>query len=209
MSENVVVSGRPSLLLNDGSIATYAGGSGTGTLTFTYKSYSGLNGSSPSVTGFVFSSSSSITDPAGNTANMSGAGNPTASSRGKFSITGTTELELFGASTESVSFAAGAQGELKLDASSVFTGKVSGFAAQDTIDLGDITFGSNTTLAYQANRRNTGGTLTVSDGTHTARIALMGQYTASSFVMTADGFGGTFIHDVPPSALGSTLTASH
>ena len=185
LSENVVVSGAPSLLLDNGRTATYQGGSGSSTLTFAYSSYYSQNGSAPRVAGIVLPSSSSIMDAAGNSANMSAAG-ATTSGRGSFSITGATELELFGPSTERVSFASGAQGELRLDASSVFTGRVSGFTGQDTIDLGDIAFGGNTTLAYQANSRNTGGTMTVSDGTHTARIALLGQYAASSFVMSAN-----------------------
>ena len=45
----------------------------------------------------------------------------------------------------------------------------------NTIDLADIAFGSNTTVVYLASSADT-GTLTVSDGTHTANIALLGQY---------------------------------
>src|SRR5215813_9893880 len=73
------------------------------------------------------------------------------------------------------------------------------------LDLADIALGSNTTLGYVANSNNTGGTLTVSDGTHTANIALLGQYMAASFVMATDGSGGTLIHD-PPATLAQTLT---
>ena len=125
------------------------------------------------------------------------AGNLAEPSAGNFTITDETTLEILGASTTNVSFASGAAGELKLDASSLFTGEVTGFTGQDQLDLADIAFGSNTTLGYAANNNNTGGTLTVSDGTHTANIALFGQYTAASFVMSADGFGGTLIHDTP------------
>ena len=125
------------------------------------------------------------------------AGNLAEPSAGNFTITDETTLEILGASTTNVSFASGAAGELKLDASSLFTGEVTGFTGQDQLDLADIAFGSNTTLGYAANNNNTGGTLTVSDGTHTANIALLGQYMAASFVMSADGFGGTLIHDTP------------
>jgi len=48
--------------------------------------------------------------------------------------------------------------------------------------------------------------LTASDGTHTANIALLGQYTAASFAMATDGSGGTLIHDVAPATLALTLT---
>jgi hypothetical protein len=65
------------------------------------------------------------------------------------------------------------------------------------IDLPDIAFGAHTTLAYTANPAGTGGTLTVSDGRHTAAIALLGNYMAGSFVAVADGHGGTLIKEGP------------
>ena len=83
---------------------------------------------------------------------------------------------------------------------------MAGFGAGDRLDLVDIAFGSDVTLAYQANSDGTGGTLSVADGTHTADIALLGQYTAGSFVMSADGFGGTLIHDLLPATQTHTLT---
>jgi phospholipase C len=43
-----------------------------------------------------------------------------------------------------------------------------------------------------------GGTLTVTDGSHTANIALLGNYTASTFVTSSDGHGGTNVVDPPP-----------
>jgi hypothetical protein len=125
---------------------------------------------------------------------------------GNFTITDNVELEVVGASTVNVSFASGSTGELKLDASSQFTGQVAGFTDQNLLDLADISLGSNTTLGYVANSNNTGGTLTVSDGTHTANIALLGQYMAASFAMSTDGSGGTLIHDPPTATLTQTLT---
>ena len=61
------------------------------------------------------------------------------------------------------------------------------------IDLPNIAFGAQTTLAYAANAAGTGGTLTVTDGRHAAAIALLGNYMAGSFVTAADGHGGTLI----------------
>ena len=66
------------------------------------------------------------------------------------------------------------------------------------IDLPDIAFGAHTTLAYTANAPGTGGTLTVSDGRHTAAIAVLGNYMAGSFVAVADGHGGTLITEANP-----------
>jgi hypothetical protein len=78
-----------------------------------------------------------------------------------------------------------------LDESWGFTGKVANFRGQDFIDLADITFGAQTTLGYAGN--GTGGTLKVKDGVHSARIALLGSYMASSFAAASDGHGGTLI----------------
>ena len=47
---------------------------------------------------------------------------------------------------------------------------------------------------------SSGGTLAVTDGTHTANIALLGNYLASTFVTSSDGHGGTSVVD-PPSVL--------
>jgi fibronectin-binding autotransporter adhesin len=61
------------------------------------------------------------------------------------------------------------------------------------IDLPDIAFGAQTTLAYAANAAGAGGTLTMGDGRQAAAIALLGNYMAGSFVTTADGQGGTLL----------------
>jgi hypothetical protein len=52
------------------------------------------------------------------------------------------------------------------------------------------------------------GTLTVTDGSHTANIALLGNYLASTFVASSDGHGGTNVVD--PAAAGQvSLLAQH
>jgi hypothetical protein len=61
------------------------------------------------------------------------------------------------------------------------------------IDLPDIAFGAQTTLAFSQNAAGTGGTLTVSDGRLAGAIALLGNYIAGSFVLGADGHGGTLV----------------
>jgi trimeric autotransporter adhesin len=91
---------------------------------------------------------------------------------------------------------------LKLDQSSLFSGTVAGFATGDAVDLADIAFGANETIGYSPNSNNTGGTLTVSNGTDTANIALFGQYAAAGFATTADSNGGTIV------TYGSSQTAS-
>ena len=82
-------------------------------------------------------------------------------------------LELAHAYSGTVSFA-GPTGTLIIDHASSFSGTITGqLAIGDVIDLADITGGANVTISYSGN--NSPGTLTVSDGTHTANIALDGQ----------------------------------
>ena len=86
---------------------------------------------------------------------------------------GTTQ-ELANAYSGTVSFA-GTTGTLIIDHSSSFSGTITGQLANgNIIDLADITAGANATISYSGN--NSPGTLTVSDGTHTANIALAGDY---------------------------------
>ena len=128
------------------------------------------------------------------------------SGTGSARIDGAATFEMAGAFSGSVMLATDAAATLKIDHVADFHGTVAGFDGNDALDLGDLAFGSSTTLGYAANSNGTGGTLTVSDGTHTATIALLGQYAASSFAMSADGSGGTLIHDVPPAILAPTPT---
>jgi hypothetical protein len=86
---------------------------------------------------------------------------------------------------------------------------VAGIAPSNHIDLADISFGANTTLGYTPNDSNSGGVLTASDGTHVAKIALLGQYAAASFAMASDGHGGTLITDPPELIAQTQLTKPH
>jgi hypothetical protein len=80
---------------------------------------------------------------------------------------------------------------------SAFTGTIAGFGSGDAFDLADIGFGVGTTLSYAANSGGNGGTLNVSDGAHTASLALLGQYAAAGFQAAADGGSGTLVTYVP------------
>ena len=128
------------------------------------------------------------------------------SGTGSALINGAALFEVGGAFGQNVKLDADADATLKIDHAADFSGTVAGFDVDDALDLADLAFDSNTTLSYAANSNNTGGTLTVSDGTHTANIALLGQYMAADFVMSANGFGGTLIHNSPPAPLTQTLT---
>ncbi len=67
-----VTGGTPTLALNNGGTATYSGGSGTNTLTFIYTVAAGGNTSDLTVTA-VNLNSATVTDTAGNAANLAGA----------------------------------------------------------------------------------------------------------------------------------------
>jgi hypothetical protein len=133
------------------------------------------------------------------------------SGTGTDEITGAGIIEFAGAvsSGQMVTFDASSTGTLKLDNSPGFAGTVSGLALGNYIDLTDMQFASLQAPTYTPNANNTGGTLTVTDGQHTANIALLGQYMAGSFATSADGHGGTLITDPPPSTQPPALTPPH
>ena len=104
-------------------------------------------------------------------------------------------LELAYAYSGTITFA-GATGTLIIDNSSSFSGTIAGQLVKgNVIDLADITAGANATISYSGN--NSPGTLTVSDGTHTANIALEGNYSLANFIAYSDGHGGTPVIDPP------------
>jgi hypothetical protein len=106
-------------------------------------------------------------------------------------VAGTVEIAQ--ASGANVAFQPGIPGDLVLDQPATFSGTVSGLGAQSTIDLPGIAFGAQTTLGYLPNSNQAGGTLSLTDGSHSASIALLGQYMASSFALVGDNHGGTMV----------------
>jgi hypothetical protein len=113
-----------------------------------------------------------------------------------------------GASVHNATFA-GSAATLVLDHASDFSGFISGWQDGNHLDLSDIQFGEGTTLAYVANGGNTGGKLTVSDGSHTVSLALLGQYAAADFAISSDGHGGTVITDPGAGVQQSALALPH
>ncbi|RZM94518.1 adhesin, partial [Bradyrhizobium genosp. SA-3] len=106
---------------------------------------------------------------------------------------GVATLEFGAASSTKITLDAGATGTIVLHDSFDFSGVVSGFDGNDHLDLLDVAFGVGTTASYVANQAGTGGTLSVTDGVHTADIALLGQYDAAGFQTEADKNTGTLI----------------
>jgi hypothetical protein len=70
----------------------------------------------------------------------------------------------------------------------------------DALDLRDISSSANTMLGFVEAPSNTSGTLTVTDGTHTANLLLLGQYVTANFNFHSDGAGGVIVNDPPVEA---------
>jgi hypothetical protein len=105
--------------------------------------------------------------------------------------------------TENVTFS-GTTGVLELAKSQTYTGSITGLSTSSggsTLDLLDISFVSGTTKATFSGT-STSGTLTVTDGTHTAKISLIGNYLGHSFTTASDGHGGTTVSDPAMSGTG-------
>jgi hypothetical protein len=115
-------------------------------------------------------------------------------------------MELTGAYSGTITFAA-ASGTLKLDNSSTFRVTIGGqLAIGDVIDLTDITAGAGAAIGYTGN--NSPGTLTVGDGTRTATIDLLGNYSLGNFTPSSDGRNGTSVVDPPLAHPGSVRTVA-
>jgi hypothetical protein len=108
--------------------------------------------------------------------------------------------------SENVVFA-GTTGVLELGLSQAYGGSITGFSktGSTSLDLADIDFIGGTTKAGFSGT-TASGVLTVTDGTHTARITLIGNYTASMFSVSKDSHGGTIVVDPTPAK--STVAAA-
>ena len=118
---------------------------------------------------------------------------------GKATIAGGT-ADFASTFSQNVAFT-GTTGVLELAKSQTYGGSISGFSHTGTtsLDLRDIAFASASEAKFSGT--TAGGTLTVSDGTHTAKIKLVGDYTHASFTASSDGHGGTKVVDpTAPSA---------
>jgi hypothetical protein len=140
-----------------------------------------------------------------NGGNLTVTGN--VSGGGSARIDGTATMELGAGFAESITFDIGSAGTLKLGDADAFAGVISGFDGNDQLDLSDIDFGAELTLTYVANQEGSGGTLTVSDGTDTASIDLVGLYSTEGFQTAADNGTGTLVTYMPSGGEGNDLPA--
>jgi hypothetical protein len=99
-------------------------------------------------------------------------------------------LDAGGAFMQNVTFG-GRSGELELADATAYSGAISGFSdtGATSLDLRDIGFVGAGEATFSGTM--SGGVLSVTDGAHTARITLKGNYVGASFVASSDGHGGT------------------
>ncbi len=116
---------------------------------------------------------------------------------------GLIEVASGGTASGTVTFVSG--GTLQLDTGAGFTGAIKGFAVPDRIDLRGIAFAAGSTKSFKEAAGNTSGTLTLTDGTHTVHLTLLGVYSSTNFKLAIDGKGGTLITD-PSAASGAPRT---
>jgi hypothetical protein len=95
-------------------------------------------------------------------------------------------------SSQTISFA-GSGGDLALATPGGFAALISGFSAGDQIDLLGLRFSSET---FTQASGGTSGTLTLSGSSGQASVTLLGGYATSSFIVSSDGAGGTFVGHV-------------
>ena len=112
---------------------------------------------------------------------------------GVSTISGSGSIEFGGYVYQDVTFESGGSNEtLILDHSDTYVpNQIYGFGTGDHLDLRDILYSGTTSEGYSSELNV--GTLTVSDGTHTANIAMTGSYSKSSFSLSSDSHGGTLV----------------
>ena len=76
------------------------------------------------------------------------------------------------------------------------------------VDLKDINFGKSTHVVSYASKGSNGGTVTITDGMHTAQLNVLGAYMVGSFKLSNDGAGGTFVTD-PLVSSGAGIASPH
>jgi hypothetical protein len=80
-----------------------------------------------------------------------------------------------------------------------------GLSRATSLDPEDIFF-TGATASYSGTK--TSGTLTVTDGTHTALIKFAGNYTASIWTLSSDGHGGVLVVDPPAAGSSAQIMSS-
>jgi hypothetical protein len=115
-------------------------------------------------------------------------------------------LDIASTFAETVTFLGGSTGVLRLADWAAFTGKVAGLSTTGANALDLIGISYKTAKATYSGT-TTSGVLTVTDGTHTAKIDLLGNYLGATFTTAFDGHGGVTVKDPPAAGLAQALAA--
>ncbi|MFM5511200.1 VCBS domain-containing protein [Aeromonas rivipollensis] len=90
----------------------------------------------------------------------------------------------------SVAFHGDGAGTLAVEADDAMSlGTILGLEQEDGLLLSDLVFGADTRLSYSASADGTGGLLTVSDGTQSAALRLLGHYSEGDFLLAGEADG--------------------
>ncbi|MDE3177654.1 MAG: Hint domain-containing protein [Pseudomonadota bacterium] len=171
-SQNVFVSGTPSLTLNDGGAATYSSGSGSSTLTFLYTPAAGQNTTGLASTGV---SGGSIADSAGTPAVLTSA---TQTFTGLNVETTGPSLSVTGVTGDVIQGAATATTLLQTDSISDAFGPGSIHSA--TITIANAQFGDSLSIPGVSSGTLDGGKVSVS-GLGTSTLTLTGDDTVAEY----------------------------
>src|SRR5205814_8683656 len=112
-----------------------------------------------------------------------------------------------GASASGIVAFGSAGGTFELDEARTYGLTLAGFGVPGAIDFAAVAFGSSTSATYTSTGIGS-GTLSVTDGAHTAALALLGQYVTANFHLSDDGHGGTLVVD-PPVSSGAGIATPH
>jgi hypothetical protein len=112
--------------------------------------------------------------------------------KGSFSLYGTNVQFDSSVSTGQTITETGADA-LTLKQAQSFAATISGFGTGDSIDAANFGAPPATTYNFVENSGGTGGTLTLTDGSLTANILMMGKYSNSDFALAPDSGTGTLV----------------
>ena len=196
--ERVSGSAAGTTVASRGAVVIFAGGSAGGAVVASggYETVRGIaSGSVVSGTEYVYGSETGATIGSGGRQNISAGGwaSNTTLSGGLVDV-------MSGAVETGALFTFAGGGTLELDDAVGFAGQIAGFAASDRLGLRDIAFRPATSVNFVEAPSNTSGTLSVSDGTHTAGLTLLGHYVTSQFDLAPYAGGGTLVTDPLPAA---------
>ncbi|WP_393936926.1 beta strand repeat-containing protein [Aeromonas rivipollensis] len=110
---------------------------------------------------------------------------------GSATIDGDATLAFGGAARlGSVAFHGDGAGTLAVEADDAMSlGTILGLEQEDGLLLSDLIFGADTRLSYSASADGTSGLLTVSDGTQSAALRLLGHYSEGDFLLAGEADG--------------------